>query len=157
MKKRRHVGLVCFVSMPLALHAQERRLQVEDLMAIDVGAVRKVSSPENGVDMVCVLQPYQDRVFFAFEGQDKVNATLEAIGYQGDEGSWAVLSITGSHVDMLRVGRSRNLDLLNEHEGNHLALPAGFEPRACADGSHAAFSKVRYRDRLYVILGNSSE
>jgi hypothetical protein len=31
--------------MPLALHAQERRLQVEDLMAIDVGEVCKVSSP----------------------------------------------------------------------------------------------------------------
>lgn len=57
--------------MPLALHAQERRLQVEDLMAIDVGEVRKVSSPENGVDMVYVLQPYQDRIFFAFEGRDR--------------------------------------------------------------------------------------
>jgi hypothetical protein len=68
MQKRRHVGLACILLMPLSLHSQERALQVDDLIAIQVGEVRKINSPEESVDMVCILQPYQDRVSFAFEG-----------------------------------------------------------------------------------------
>ena len=59
MQKRRYVGLACILLLPLSPHAQDQTLQADDLTAIQAG--------EEGVDMVCVLQPYQDRVL-AFEG-----------------------------------------------------------------------------------------
>jgi hypothetical protein len=68
-----------------------------------------------------------------------------------------VLSITGSHVDMLRVGRSRNLDLLNEGEGaTWLYRQVSSLERARTDRT-PPFQKFVTVIGLYVILGNSSE
>jgi len=76
MQKRRYVGLASILLMPLSPHAQDQTLQADDLTAIQAGEVRRINSFEEGVDMVCILQPYQDWVPFAFEGRDRINATL---------------------------------------------------------------------------------
>jgi hypothetical protein len=68
MQKRRYVGLDCILLMPLSPHVQDQTLQADDLTVIQAGEVRRINSFEEGVDMVCILQPYQGRVPFAFEG-----------------------------------------------------------------------------------------
>jgi len=69
-----------------------------------------------------------------------------------------VLTITGStRIALLTIRRDSKLDLFAEDEiraQSVVELPVGFQPRDCADSALGTFSKVRYRDRLY-LLSNS--
>ena len=94
--------------------------------------------------MVCILQPDQDRVSFAFEGRDRINATPEAIGCRADGGGWAVLSITGSRVTCRACGAlasSTSLVKVKSRHSRRLSFLSAFSQATVRTMPVARFQK----------------
>lgn len=133
------------------------------LLAIPAGGMKPVSDIANAdFTRACVLQPYQNRMQEENGDLDLVraNAHLSAIEYEGDERHWALILIADTAIELVVFNRSSELDLMVVHQLQSTEtaklLPVGFVPVYCAAGNRAALSKIGYRERTYVVLGEAS-
>ena len=105
---------------------------------------------------VCLLQPYQDRLPSRDVLAARVNKYLAANNYSADEGHFAFVVIGNDAIELTSFKRSQSLDVLAKHEVPSKALemfPIGFVPQNCADGQLAAFMKISFRSKPYIVLG----
>jgi hypothetical protein len=108
------------------------------------------------VGRVCVLSPYQPELAGDVPGHVQANAYLKSIRYKADESHWALVLIQPDGTQVARFSRSEKLDILSTAEvrsGAVSGLPSNFSASDCADVRNAAFAKIAFRGRQYVILG----
>lgn len=129
------------------------------IAAIPIGESRRVADLAiSDFVRVCGLYPYQERLHAGARDGDRVNAYLSYIGYSADEGHWALVFISDDAIELVSFKRSEQLDILAEGElrsPKAPKLPPGFLPVDCAVRERTALSKVAFRDRIYVVLGEA--
>lgn len=132
-------------------------LEAAALEAIPVGGARRVADLTNApADTICVLYPYHDTVPPEEPASERINAALAKERFRADEGRWTVVFASGDTVARATFKRSASLDVLvMDHADPAVAkmLPPAFAPALCAAGRDAAFAKVTWRERSYVIFG----
>ncbi|EJT06616.1 hypothetical protein [Rhizobium sp. CCGE 510] len=109
---------------------------------------------------VCLLQPYQDRLPSNDALAARVNEYLAANNYVPNEGHFAFVLIGKEAIEIAALNRSQELDVLARHEVSSSVeetLPKGFAPQDCASGQSAAFIKIGFRARNYVLLGEATD
>lgn len=125
---------------------------------IPVGKATKFSDLSSlDAQAVCLLQPYQDRLSSKNALAARVNEYLAANKYVSDEGHFALVLIGKDAIEIATFDRSQKLDVLAKHEvlsSVEEMLPKGFAPQDCANKS-AAFIKIEFRARTYVLLGEA--
>ncbi|OAV56935.1 hypothetical protein A6U98_03440 [Rhizobium sp. WYCCWR10014] len=126
---------------------------------IPVGKAAKFSSLSSfDAQAVCLLQPYQDRLSSKDALAARVNKYLTADNYVPDEGHFAFVLIGKEAIEIAAFNRSQKLDVLAQHNVSssvEAMLPKGFALRDCASGQFAAFIKIGFRGRTYVVLGET--
>jgi hypothetical protein len=109
---------------------------------------------------LCTLAPYQGRLHDPSSFRDRINAHLSETGYRGDEGTWAIVLVRSADIEVLTFKRSARLDLADASMAGAAQmsrLPGNFEPVSCVDADIAAFAKITGNDRIYIILGKSTQ
>lgn len=115
---------------------------------------------EQRFDSLCVMGPYQDKLYQNVPVRDGINAHLSDIAYVGGESDWALVLVRSADIEVLRFTRSATLDLLLASETQPPPigeLPEHFMPASCVDGNAARFAKTQKDGRTYISLGKSAE
>lgn len=105
---------------------------------------------------VCVLHPYQDRVYGSDDLAMRVNTFLAKTSYQSDEGHFAFIFISRDEITVERIKRSTELDMLSVSEINQArpsGLPANFIPEECVVGPSSAVTKITENERTFAVFG----
>ena len=151
---------VCLVAAGLGacdFGGEKSPLASAALETIPVGGARRVADlSDASADTICVLYPYHDTVPPEEAASERINAALARDRFRAEEGHWTVVFTSGDDVARATFKRSAGLDVLvMDHADPAVAnmLPATFAPALCAPGKDAAFAKVTWRERTYVIFG----
>ena len=131
-------------------------LEYKAIESVPIGKAMQLSglSPRPAA-VVCVLQPYQDRLFSKETFAVKANIYLAEQNYVTGEGHFAFVFIGAETIDISTFKRSKQLDILAKHEitSGRQDLPEGFVPQDCVSWDFAALARISMRDRIYVVLG----
>ncbi|WP_348639848.1 hypothetical protein [Rhizobium leguminosarum] len=154
----RFIGLLVSVAWiacgPLANAAS---LDDDAFKSIPIGKIAKFSDLSSfDARVVCLLQPYQDRLPSKDALAVRVNMYLATNNYVADEGHFAFVLVGKETIEIAPFKRSQKLDVLAKHEVSssvNRMLPKGFAPHDCASGESAGFMKIGLRARDYIVLG----
>ncbi|MCV9943818.1 hypothetical protein OIU25_13065 [Rhizobium sp. BT-175] len=148
------VSMAWIVCGPLANAAS---LDDDAFKSIPIGKTAKFSDLSSfDAQVVCLLQPYQDRLPSKDALTARVNMYLAANNYVADEGHFAFVLVGKETIEIAPFRRSEKLDVLAKHEVSSsidVMLPKGYTPHDCASGESAGFMKIGLRARSYVVLG----
>lgn len=151
--------LAATASIAYGLSANAGSLDEDAFSNIPIGKATKFSNLSSlDAQAVCLLQPYQDRLPSNDALAVRVNEYLAAHDYVAGEGHFAFVLIWKDAIEIAPFNRSQELDVLAKHEISSAVeamLPKGFAPHDCASGRFAAFIKIGFRARTYVVLGEA--
>ena len=152
----RILGLLTLVgSITYGFFAHAGSLDQDAFKKIPIGKATKFSNLSS-FEAVCLLQPYQDRLYSKDAVAVRANKYLAANNYSSDEGHFAFVLVGKEAIEIASFERSQELDVLAKHEVSTAVdqvLPNGFDPLDCASGEAAVFGRVGLRGRTYVVLG----
>ncbi len=148
------LSLACVSCWPFSGEAEKLE---EALLTIPIGSYAKFTnlSPFTG-RVICVVQPYQDRLALLDPLAVQVNAYLADHGFGRDESHFAFVLIGEEGFEVVKLRRSQKLDLLAIHEASNLPeqpLPDGLVARECVNWADALVAKVELGGRTLVRLG----
>ncbi|EJC82903.1 hypothetical protein Rleg4DRAFT_4633 [Rhizobium leguminosarum bv. trifolii WSM2297] len=151
--------LAATASIGYRLPATAGSLDEDAFRNIPIGKTTKLSnlSPLDA-EAICLLQPYQDRLSSKDALAARVNEYLAANNYVAGEGHFAFVLVGKDAIEIAAFNRSQELDVLAEHgvsSSVEKMLPKGFAAHDCASGQFAAFIKIGFRERTYVVLGEA--
>ena len=153
-------SLATLASIAYGPLAKAGSLDEDAFRNIPLGKATKFSSISSfDAQAVCLLQPYQDRLPSHDALAARVNNYLAANNYVADEGHFAFVLIGREAIEIAAFDRSQKLDVLARHEVSSSAeemLPKGFAAHGCASGQSAAFIKIEFRARHYLVLGEAA-
>ncbi|WP_261333414.1 hypothetical protein [Rhizobium leguminosarum] len=155
----RFIFLATMALIACAASAKAGSLDEDAFKNIPLGKVTKFSNLSSfDTQAVCLLQPYQGRLSSKDALAARVNKYLAAKNYVPDEGHFAFVLIGKEAIEITTFNRSQKLDVLAKDEvSSPIAemLPKGFAATDCASGQSAAFVKIEFRARTYVLLGQA--
>ncbi|WP_245433147.1 hypothetical protein [Rhizobium sp. L43] len=155
----RFIALAAMALIAYGPSANAGSLDEDAFRNIPVGKATKFSNLSSlDAQAVCLLQPYQDRLPSNNALAARVNDYLAANNYVPDEEHFAFVLIGKEAIEIAAFNRSQKLDVLAKHEVSPSVeemLPKGFAPHDCASGQFAAFTKIGFRARTYVLLGEA--
>lgn len=127
------------------------------LLNIPVGKVAEFSRLSSfDAQLVCLMQPYQNRLHFEGAEAVKANEYLTATNFKADESRFSYVLIGKQTVAVATFNRSQQLDAMAKHEVSpslEARIPDNFVASDCAAGEAAAFHSVEFDGRTYLILG----
>jgi len=110
---------------------------------MEIGSVVKINSMGvNAAEKVCILGPYQSKVYEEIPERQKINDYLHQIGYLDPGDNWTLVMVTKTSIDLIRVWEG-NAHYFNLFLGFDLSPPPpdNFETVGCASYEHAAIFK----------------
>src|SRR3546814_911128 len=86
-----------------------------------------------------------------------INRYLADIQFNGNESHWSLVIVYAGGIDVMTNKRSKKLDILATHEAARIPnlILDRFVPSSCLPIEKAGFLKLEYRNRVYVIMGES--
>ena len=103
---------------------------------------------------ICLLQPYQQRINAGGDVAEGLNARLGAKTLVSDEGHFTFLIDGTRGLQLERIKRSAQLDVLGLRDlPAAVSFPDGFVRAECAPGATAAVVKVVVKGRCLISFG----